>query len=441
MISPREIAYKILLKFWQDKTRLNDLLTQFLSQQNMDGRDRRFLRNLVSGSVRHLLYLDWIAARLYKGKYGKMLDKTKTVLRLALFEIIFMDAVPERASITEYVNLAKRKTGQKTANTINGILRSYLRQAPDLNPGKIIKDPVLRISTVHSFPQWMVQRWNGFWGAEETEALCASLNQPPRFDLRVNQAIISIAKFKTLLDEHDISYAPSSFFPDMFMVEDLHEIIEKGWLAEGLCSVQDESAAIPVRVLNPGTNDKVLDVCAAPGGKYQQILQEQPALAVAMDADLDRLKRVRENVERLKLKGAQFVCADGNQLPFKPVFTKILLDAPCSGLGVIRKHPDIKWRRDFSEIVEFSKLQQGILDHSVQALRAGGSLLYSTCTMDQLENENIVQSFLQNSQGVVAMKSLPDQFDKLVDNGHIRTYPHKHDTDGSFCALLQKKSG
>ena len=441
MISAREAAFNIVFQFEQEKARLDILLAEGLFVFEKDPRGRRFARNLSSGVIRHLLYLDWISQKLYRGKFKKMLSKTKSLLRLALYEIIFMDAVPARASLNEYVDLAKKKLGYKTSQMVNGILRSYLRQKEKLQPRELITDPLERISVSYSFPLWMVQRWEKYWGLEETERLCRALNKPPRFDLQINTLAISAGDFKKLLRRNEIVFRESRYFENMLTVEDFHEILKQGWLEQGLCSVQDESAAIPVQVLNPQNTDFVLDICAAPGGKFLQLLQKKPKMAVAADIDFQRLKRVKENVTRLKLPGGYFVCADGRNLPFKTRFTKILLDAPCSGLGVIRKHPDIKWRRQPEEPASFSILQQEILKAGANVLSAAGRMTYSTCTIDETENEETVNAFLKSDPNGISIDRPAEKFNPFEQGEFLRTFPQHHNTDGSFCVLFQKKIG
>lgn len=437
----REVAYYALITFEKEKRRLDDIVDELLEKFPLESRKRRFLKNLTSGVVRHLNYLDWFIARLYKGKLKKLFIKTRILLRMALYEILFMEAVPARATLFEYGALAGRLIDKRTTGLVNGILREFLRKKDALDPAKEIKDPAGRLSVVFSFPLWLIRRWIGFWGEQETEALCKKLNEPPVFDLRIIGKNISPEKFKALLKEKKIPFKESSAFSDMVTVWDVQAVVRNGWFEKGYCVVQDESARLPVEALQPQSGESVLDVCAAPGGKYTQILEAvQPdGLAVALDIDIQRLRRVRENVNRLGLSGGRYVCADARHLPFKPGFDKILVDAPCSGQGVIRKHPDIKWRREFSEIVEFSKMQQDILNTAIDALKPGGRLAYSTCTVDFLENENIVEQIKEIRTDQLRLIDLSDRFSGFTEKGTIRTFPHRHDTDGSFCALIEKK--
>lgn len=451
--SVRFYAYRILLTFEQKKPRLDDLLDETLRKSNLNSPDRRLLKSLTSGVVRHVYYLDWLAGQLYFGNYKKALDKEKVVLRLGLYELVFLKNIPARATLHEYVELAKNQIAPNSGKRVNAILRTYLREGGELQPDKKIGDPAQLISILHSFPLWLVKRWIEFWGEDETAKLCAALNQPPQFDLIVNEDKISFQQFQERLAEARIEFLPSTIIDNMIMVSDIQGVIEAGLLEEGCCAVQDESAAIPGQLLQISTDDVVLDVCAAPGGKYLQILRglNNPAtlhgsdklltvkgMAIAADVDLKRLKRVRANVQRMGPEHGYYVVADGRHLPFKPVFTRILLDAPCSGLGVIRKHPDIKWRRSFSEIMDFSRLQSDILLNAAQLLRAGGALVYSTCTIDYLENENVVESFLSEHSAKYKLLELPDRFANAKDTTYLRTFPHHHQSDGSFCAILQK---
>jgi len=440
--SIRALAYKILLEFDKHRPRLDEVIEKTLTNTTLDNRQRRFLRHLISGTVRNLIYLDWLIARLYSGRFRKMLQKQKALLRLALYELTGMQSVPERATLYEYGELARKFIGPSGLKVVNGILRGFLRRRNELQPQKLISDPAERISVRYSFPLWMVKRWLSFWGEEETEALCRKLNEPPQFELHVNTNKISLERFKTLLTEKKIDFHPSPYFPDVLAVSDIQAVRQAGWFEQGYCLVQDESAHIPVEVLQPAAGETVLDVCAAPGGKYAQILEKQQGrgLVVAVDIDLRRLKRVKENVQHLGLKGGVFVCADARFMPFKTSFDKILLDAPCSGLGVIRKHPDIKWRRDFEEIVEFSQLQSTLLQASFELLKTGGRLVYSTCTVDYMENENVVRDFADRLSRQVKLLEPPETLPGDKTESFLRTFPHKHNTDGSFCALIKKIS-
>jgi len=436
--SARESAYEILRTFERNKPRLDELLTAVYAERGMDENERRFLKNLTSGVLRHLLYLDWMAAFFVRANYKKMLTKNKIILRLAFYERLFLKQIPSYATVNEYVNLAKHRCGLPFARRLNAILRNFDRAPKKPNVQEQVKDVALQISIRYSFPLWLVKRWLGFWGAEETERLCGALNQVPEFDLVVNERIISVARFKEYLQKKNISFRQPQPNENLLMTSDVQAVAANGWFEKGYCRIQDKSARLPVALLNLEPADLVLDMCAAPGGKFMQIL-ESGAQAVAVDINLPRLKKVRQNARRLGSGKAWFVCADGRRLPFRKSFTKILLDAPCSGLGVIRKHPDIKWRREFNQLMEFAGLQQALLKQAALWLLPGGRLVYSTCTLDYLENENICQTFIKKNTAQFEYAPVDEKFKNYRSGPYLRTFPHRHQSDGSFCAVFQKK--
>ncbi len=439
--SARALAYEVLFKFEKTFGRLDQLTERALEQNELSARERRFFKNLTSGVMRHRLYLDWIGSQVYKGRYKKLLMKFKVLLRLALYELLFLSAIPEHATLNEYVNLTKKKLNDFQAKLMNGLLRNVTRGKVILDVEQQIKDAVQRLSIQYSFPEWLIKRWIGFWGEEETEALCKSLNEPPDFDVHINTQKISVKKFKNLLRDKKVPFTEVSYDPTILRVKDIQPFLRERWFEKGYCVIQDESAALVVNQMKLKPAIKVLDMCAAPGGKYVQLLKKCPAdgLVLAADIDRERLKKVKQNVEKLGLKGGFFVVADGRFPPFKKTFDAILIDAPCSGLGVIRKHPDIKWRRKFEEIVEFSKLQLQLLQAADPILKKEGQLIYSTCTIDYFENENVAQEFLNQFSTHYQLQKPEVPEASMLNGDFIRIQPHKHQMDGGFCAVFLKK--
>lgn len=430
------------MEFEKERSRLDDLEGRFLSRINLQSRERRFLKQLISGVIRHLLYLDWIIRQLYKGKFEKLLNKTKTILRLGLYELIFLENIPEHVSVNRYVQLAKNKINLKQSQLINAILRTYLRLDEPLRPEDTITDEAQLLSIKYSVPLWLIKRWLSLWGTEHTTALCAAISTTPHFDVRVHTGRISMQEFSAQLSGSHIAFQKSAFSDQSLRIFDMQAFIAGGWLEKGYCSVQDESAQIAVDLLDVQEGDYVLDLCSAPGGKFLQILEQNKkgVLAVAMDVDKRRLLRVWENLQRMALSTRGFVVvADGRHLPFKAVFNKILLDAPCSGLGILAKHPDIKWRRSMDQLMEFSRLQTDLLKQAAQVLRAGGRLVYSTCTIDPLENEEVIDAFLEEQKVSFGLENIPERYAHLGQGSCLRTFPHLHETDGSFCAIIKKK--
>jgi 16S rRNA (cytosine967-C5)-methyltransferase len=284
----------------------------------------------------------------------------------------------------------------------------------------------------------MIKRWSEAIGKDNTVKMCEYLNRPPEYDLRINFSKISKAGFLHELKETGIAVESSAYFDGFVRISEMQSLLKGRWINDGICTVQDESASIPVDLLDLNDNDSVLDVCSAPGGKLTQIFEKniKNLKIFSMDVSYKRILILMESIKKYPdMKIFNFV-ADGRNLPIKTKFEKILIDAPCSGLGVIRKHPDIKWRREFNDLVKFSETQFSILSETAKYLKKGGRLVYSTCTIDSLENENIINRFLQTNPGFTALHP-PQKFDKFADQDSIKVIPGVHDMDGSFAVILQ----
>lgn len=440
-MNAREAAYYILLNFESPKHRLDDLIYAQFSKGSMNAKDRKMAYNLSSGVVRNLSLFDWKLGALYKGNYKKALNKFKVILRLALYEIDFLDFIPNFATVNEYVNLAKTKLGKREVAVVNGILRTYLRERGKYNPEKKFKFVDTQISVKYSFPEWLVKRWIEIWGAEETRQLCESFNSRPDFDIRVNLKNISSDEFQKILTKNNIHYIQSNFFNEIVKVTDLQKIMGLKLFAKGLCSIQDESALLVKELLDLQEGDTVMDACAAPGGKFTAILEGNVKIKnlTGLEIYRDRLLKIKENCDRLNLGNYFLIQGDSTKPPFGQKFNKILIDAPCSGFGTLRKNPDIKWRRSMGEIIEFSHLQHRLLESLSKYVKPGGMIVYSTCTIDPLENENVISTFLETNKKQFRMVKPDNKFSKYIDkNNFIRTFPHKHSMDGSFAAILKK---
>jgi 16S rRNA (cytosine967-C5)-methyltransferase len=439
----REAAFCILLQLEIKMDRLEDVVAKRLTGVNLGSRERKFCYNLVSGVVRHRSLLDWKAGKLYNGTYKKTLDKFKILLRLALYEIDYLEFIPPHATVNEYVSLAKKHLPAALKGVTNGILRTYLRLGKGLHPKKAFKYVEDQLAVAYSFPEWMIKRWLHFFGREETEKLCEALNERPAFNLRIHLDRIGYHDFLNLLGKNKINFKPSSFFSRGIKITDMQKIIQSDLFKKGFCSVQDESGQLVVELLGAAPGDIVLDGCAAPGGKYTYIKEKvsDQLSAIALEINLSRLNKVKENCFRLGLSERFLVNGDARRPPFKKKFDKIVVDAPCSGLGTIQKHPDIKWRRDLNEIFEFQELQLAMLLSLEQVLKENGFLLYCTCTIDPSENEDVIDLFLEQAVYKYEVVVPPERFRTMTtERNFIRTWPHRHRMDGSFAAHLKRVS-
>jgi 16S rRNA (cytosine967-C5)-methyltransferase len=439
-MSAREIAFKILLDFEKSKDRLDDLISRKLKEQSINNKERKFVYNLCAGVMRNKNLFDWKLSTLFIGDYKKTLNKFKTILRLALYEIDSLDFIPPHATVHEYVKLAKRKLDSRNTSTVNALLRTYLREGMGLDPAKKFKYIDTKISIKYSFPEWMVKRWIDLWGDIETAELCQAFNNRPTFDLRINKVKISEDDFIDILNRNQIGYERSVYFNQVIKVTDIQKIIKLNLFDVGYCSVQDESALLAMEFLNIQKGETILDACAAPGGKYTGILESKRGKLslIGLDNKLERLKVVRNNCIRLGLTPVIIILGDAILPPFKPRFSKILVDAPCSGLGTIQKHPDIRWRRTFDELLEFQNLQLNILNAIADLLIPGGEMVYSTCTIDPFENEVVIEKFLETKKGIFKIIPPAKKLIEFTSKNYIHTFPHKHKMDGSFAVKIRK---
>jgi len=437
----REAAFYILLNFEKTKDRLENLIGDQFEKVSLNPKERKFTYNLCSGVVRNLSLFDWKISALYKGNYKKALIKFKVILRLALYELDFLDYIPEFATVNEYVNLSKMKLSKREAAVVNGILRTYLREKSKYNPEKKFKFADTQISVKYSFPEWLVKRWFNIFGEDTTRELCKAFNKRPEFDIRINLQKTSVDEFEKILEKNDIKFRKSQLFDEVFKITDMQKLIRLKLLEKGYCSVQDESALLVKELMQLKDGEIVLDACAAPGGKFTAILETGIKLKglYGMEINHDRILKLKENCKRLEFDTYNLISGDAINPPFGILFDKILIDAPCSGFGTIQKNPDIKWRRTLDELKEFSNLQYQILESLSEIVKPGGIIVYSTCTIDPIENENVIAKFLDKYKNNFNIFPPYKSFASFTDkNNYVHILPHKHDMDGSFVVILKK---
>ena len=289
-----------------------------------------------------------------------------------------------------------------------------------------------------------MQRWIEQWGVDETVALCKSNNERPVVSLRINNLLADRESLFRTLDHSNIEYRVHEDFPEFFYVADFSEFRKLDFLKRGWVTVQDISTGIPVRLLSPRPGETVLDMCAAPGGKsgYMAELMQNQGLILALEKHPGRARSLKDNLQRNGANVAAVVIGDGLKLPSARQFDKILLDAPCSGFGVLSKRVDLRWKRTLQDIQNMQRLQLELLKAAAHALRDGGVMVYSTCTIELEENEKVVERFLEETSGFVLdnlSEDIPDAY--LWNRNSVRTFPHRHQMDGSFCVRLRKESG
>ena len=337
------------------------------------------------------------------------------------------------------MNLDKRKLDKRNSAVVNGILRTYLREKGRYKPEKKFKFRETQLSVKYSFPEWMIKKWMDWFGEEETELLCQSFNERPEFDVRINTTKIAVDEFLQILENNQVNYNKSEYFPAIVKITDVQKISQLKLFEKGYCSIQDESAYLVSELMNIQEGDLVLDACVALGGKFTAVMEKEFVNVTLIGTDIykDRLSIVRQNCKRLGFEKYYLVQSDSIHPPFNQKFDKILIDAPCSGLGTIQKNPDIKWRRSQKEIKDFQQLQSDILSSVSKLVKQNGIIIYSTCTINREENEEVVERFLEENENYSLIP--PDNSFKnfIKKENFLRTFPHIHKMDGSFAAILK----
>ena len=437
-LSTRLAALQAIRRIEHDSAFVDIVLSQLLERTHFEKRDRAFISELVRGTIRWKKRLDWIVRQLLQPPSRKCPDDIRWILWLGLYQILFM-RIKTYAAVNESVDAAKSLVRGRWAGVVNAILRSYLR-APDrvVYPDMRV-DPVAGIAVRWSFPEWLVRRWITRWGIEKTTALCRASNDVPVLSVRHNRLRCSTETFERRLSE-TMEFRPS-IVPYFYRLARTDFVTLSQLLDDGYLTVQDESAGLPSLLADPQPGTVICDLCAAPGGKATHLAElcDEQAKIVAGDISVPRLHMVQHSVERLSLRSVFPVSAEAQCFPVKTADI-VLLDAPCSGLGVLRRKPDIRWRRTEQDIEDLISMQKKLLLGASNLVTEGGSLIYSTCTVEPEENEGVVDAFLSRHREFRVVEPeeglLPQTV--IAGTGAVRTWPHEHDMDGSYAIRMKK---
>lgn len=427
------------------ESQADELLSSLLSNPALSRKDKAFITQLVYGVLRWRNRLDWIIELFSKRRLAKMTPWIINILRLGVYQLLFLDRVPSSAAVNESVVLAHRYGHKGTAGLVNAVLREVNRKREGIDYPDRVEDPVFYLSVVHSHPRWLVERWLGRYGFEKTEKICRENNSLPWLTIRVNLLKTSVGDLRQELMKEGLGALPCYYSSEGLRLEFNADLFYRRSFKEGLFQVQDEASILVSHLLDPHPGRNILDVCAAPGGKATHIaeLMENRGKLFAGDSRRRRLKMLKENFKRLGAENFRIFCADATMpLPFKSDFDGVLVDAPCSSLGVVRRNPDIKWKRKESDIDSLTRVQLKILGNASSSVKKGGVLVYSTCSNEPEESRGIIKTFLERNQDFFVddpRPSLPKNTHVLIDNhGYFESFPYNHGMDGFFAARLRK---
>ncbi|MDH7605835.1 MAG: 16S rRNA (cytosine(967)-C(5))-methyltransferase RsmB [Melioribacter sp.] len=435
----RGYAVKILNRVDRTDAYLDKLLEIELKNSNLSGIDKALLFEIVHGVMRWMGRLDWILNGFYKGQFSKCVPNVKNALRVALYQILFLDKVPDYAAVNEAVEFVKKLQGQKYADLANAVLRNIIRNKESIRYPNPDEDLVAYLSAYYSHPTWMVKRWLKRFGREATEKLLIANNSKPVMTLRVNNLVTNKEELKSLLDSVELKYTESKILPEFIRLNNLTNITDWEYFQKGYFSIQDESTGLPVKLLDVKPEMRVLDLCSAPGGKTAFIadLMNNQGEIIALDRFDSRLRILEKNLSRLKVTNVKTIPIDAMAYNDEIGFDRVLIDAPCSGLGTLTKKPDLKWKKDLGDIRKIVNIQYDLLKKGASMLKVGGALVYSTCTTEPEENFEVIKRFISENTNFKLIDASEMFSKELVDeNGCIQTYPHIHGVDGSFAAKL-----
>ena len=422
--NPRHLALDILCRVERGAyaNRLIDV-----QRGRLPARDGNLLHHLVMGTLTYRARLDYVLAAYLAKPLSKQHPKLRNLLRLGAYQLQHLDRVPAYAVVSESVTLARHLLGARIAKLVNAVLRGVAENRnPIVFPDPQI-DPIQHLALTTSHPQWLVARWVDRYGLDETHALCESNNAQPALTLRPNALRTSADALREHLVAEGIDARVAG--PHLLAVSPAGHLFQTRAYCNGLFSVQGAGAAQVVPLLDPQPGEAILDLCSAPGGKTMAMAERMAnrGFILAADRFRSRLDILKQNVHRLGITCVHPIATDARRLALNRLFDRVLIDAPCSALGILSHHPDLRWHRRASDILALARLQRTLLTHAAQFVSPGGVLVYSTCTLEPEENERVIEAFLR------------DHPHFHLTRPHLQLLPHQTGSDGVFAACMQRR--
>lgn len=444
-LSARELALNILIDIYENQAFSNIAIKRHLKDK-LNSQEENLVREIVYGVLENEIYIDYIISKASSIRLKKIHSTMLIILRMGIYQLVFMDKIPPSAAVNESVKLAKRHGHKGSIGFVNGVLRSISRDK-DKFMQIDVKNKVDYISIKYSHPRWIVERWVKEFGEEFTEKLCIENNNKPELNIRVNTLKTTKENLIKKLQEQGMIIRQSKYSNDSLIIENPTRITETKEFLLGYFIIQDESSALVGQIMDPRPKSVVVDICSAPGGKATHMAQimNNEGRILSRDIHDHKLKLIEENASRLGINIIE--TAEGDATKKDESLVNIadycLVDAPCSGFGLIRRKPEIKWNRKESDINELVNIQYNILNNVKDYLKVGGVLIYSTCTIENDENINLVNKFLEENENF-KLVNIEDKINNKKDistlkDGYIQLYPHIHGTDGFYIAKMIKE--
>lgn len=444
----RVIAYRLLKKIQDNDAYANIILDDYVNNHDISVQDKKFLTELFYGTIRYQRQLDWVMYQNKTTHISSRAQDVKILVRLGLYQLLHMDSVPDYAAISETLITAEMAGLSSYKKYINGLLANVSKHKNEIF--KNLEDAdrdIKKAAILHSHPDWIAEAYMNRLGYSDTIKLMVHNNHPPKTVIRVNQLKISPNEFVKLLENKQITYEINCYLPEAITITGPISVTDIPGYGDGLFYVQDTASQIVGYAVSPTLGSKVLDMCAAPGGKTfsMAINMKNQGLLLAADINPNRIKLIQESALRLGLSCIKTIEHNGTQVLSgyeNDKFDYVLVDAPCTGTGVLRRKVDSRWKKSLHDLSELTRLQNQILDSASQMVKTGGVLIYSTCSLTTAENENRVKKFLfkhRNFRVESLLDILPESCKSMVtDSGFFLSLPHRHHMDGLFACRLIK---
>lgn len=438
----RRLAVKAIYQIVYKGAYANIVLQQLISEQRLSDLDRRFLTELVYGVIRRLNYLDAIIVHMTKHPMKKLSPWVQAILRLGIYQLFYMDKVPASAAVNESVKLAKSLT-KGLHGFVNGVMRNVVRQQDQLHIEDLANNDREVISFVYNQPLWLVDMWITELGLAKTEELLAWFNERPILTARVNTLCTSVDACMKAMTDAGWKVTSHPIVPEAIVIhKHIGSLEQSEFVLNGWITFMDAASMLVAHVVNPVAGERILDVCAAPGGKslHMAALMENDGYIQSCDIHEHKLQLMEDNAGRLGVTCMHTALQDGRQLPveWEGTFDRVLVDAPCSGLGILQKKLDMRWRKEPKQLQELPVLQLAILERASTMVKVGGVLVYSTCTIHQGENMDVVNQFLTKHDDFT-LEPIQGFSSLTADNGTITTNPAVDGIDGFFMARMRRK--
>ncbi len=443
----REMALEILLETEKNGAYPNVLLKQMLDKYlYMEKQERAFLTRLVEGTVERKITLDYYLNSISKTPVDKMKPVIRCIMRMSAYQILFMDGVPDSAACNEAVKLAQKKGFHTLKGFVNGVLRNLSRQKDEIRMPEECREPVRALSVKYSMPEWLVQKIINDYGMESAKAMFASLYENVgATTIRVNNSKISTEECRILLEKEGVRVKKAPYVENALEISGYDSLAFLECFEKGYFQVQDVSSMLVGLAADPKEGNQILDICAAPGGKSIHVadLLKGTGHVEARDLTEYKVNLIEENISRCGFSNLSAKCADAciPDEEAKETADIVIADLPCSGLGVLKKKSDIKYRMSQSQIEELAELQRRILKNAVTYVKSGGTLIYSTCTITKEENDQQVEWILKNLplelvslEGCISGELLKN----TQREGCLQLLPGREKTDGFFLAKFRK---